>query len=344
MSRLRISQIRLLSTTATKPTVEPYYNIKKQVDEFTYYHSLRPKYKPLVYRFKNTHKLDSLNLIDHDGKPLINREYPGIPSIIKFNKFIQNLIFIEELQNVKKSLIKLDDTNIGRDFIKPSLINSYLLKSCTFGEFNKELMFIKSLKNFENFKGGRLIEFLFCLRTIEFRQLGIVNVDNCLNKIKRGLKYINDSKSDIENHNTTDLIELSKLSMLVQVELNQLNSNEESHDSQRLQNEINKILSNLTTIKNYEINENAMLNKDGAISYFGRFEHRYTVVKLFVDTVMQLPVDKQLQYNQLLNQLQPWLVKMDELKKIANIKRGMYHILTTRCKFQQPPPQPQQSE
>ncbi|QPG74375.1 hypothetical protein FOA43_001702 [Brettanomyces nanus] len=322
----RPSAIRLLATSVSG-TEQTLYSIKQQVDEYVYARSLPKKWKPIVYRQKNADLLTSLDVADSEGRPILPKKYPGIPSKRRFVHFINQLILPEELEAVKKTLSKVD--RHAPDFLAPSMINALLYKSAEFGLFGEDLTFVYNLQNYRSQKifGPRNIEAIILLRTLQAKQSGVTDLDWAYRKLHHIFKHNKATEKE------TALIKASQLCLFTQLLLNRAaeNTTVSPKDEQILNNKIKKALESFSEkFVPYEVNaEKEILEPSNS---FDKWQHAYAILKLLQSNVSSLPEKSQSQFQKMTTDISPFLEHVEELGKAAN-KVTLLEILISKAKF-----------
>ncbi|VEU22960.1 DEKNAAC104227 [Brettanomyces naardenensis] len=301
------------SSSGNATAAGPFYAIKDQVDQYIYARSLPRKWKPVVYREKNADLLTSLDAVDNDGRPIVPRKYPGIPSKTKFARFIDDLLLPEELNAVKETISKMDKYAV--DFFAPSVINSLLYKSAEFGTFGRDLTFVYNLQNYrsENVFGPRNIEAIILLRAIQAEQYQITD----LNWVYRKLRHV--FKHNQRAEKETLLIYASNLALLRQIELNRKSSSQSFSEKEQaiLAKKIDKVVEALNKkIEDpvYKFNTEEEL-KDAAKN-FDRWQHAYSILKLLQRNLdeSQVEVGKK---------ILPFLEHVEKLQEAAKIDESL---------------------
>ncbi|GMM27436.1 hypothetical protein DAMA08_001520 [Martiniozyma asiatica (nom. inval.)] len=123
------------------------YQFKRILDEFIYMNSLPKSVIPLVYRSKNASRLLAANLTDKQGRPLVPREHPGYPSHAKTVKFINIMLEKEEVEHFKSTLAGL--ANLKEGWLKPSVVNAFLVKSKQLDVYAQNLNWLHQLKGYQ---------------------------------------------------------------------------------------------------------------------------------------------------------------------------------------------------
>lgn len=130
------------------------YAFKAQLDEFVYFTQLSKPLRPFVYRAKNADRLLSQRGSDKNGRQLVPRTYPGVPSNVRTAQFIGLLQQPEELAHFRTTLaglaqIKIKTAKGARvSWMKPSVIDAFLVKSAQMGCLGDSLAFVNTLAEY----------------------------------------------------------------------------------------------------------------------------------------------------------------------------------------------------
>lgn len=336
---LRSSQLRTFSSCAkrlleqgTNNSENSVYQIKDQVDDYIYRKSLGKKWIPLVYRQKNADRLISMNAADSEGRPIVPRSLPGVPSEVKFINFINNILVEGELEDVQKTFDKAEKKAL--EILTPAVINAFLYKSAEFGVFGPKLSWLYGLLNYkkENHFGPRNIEAIILLRAIEARQCKITSMNWVYRRLRHAFKHNKQAVSD------TALITAANLDIYTQLQINRFEA--EVSGKQKflpiekaiLTKKINKFLRLFEAkFKAYKYSEDEEMKQPAA--NFNRWQHAYSILKLLQMNIEMLPAELQPQFKQTLDFINPFLSHVEKLGSAGKTNGSLLDRLITRSTF-----------